>query len=107
MAFSAENATSRALARSRIYEPRLEEAWATLTPAQQDLLLSASTDINDGQGTEDDVDDAFVPVVFKLLRKVRPVGVFNPLAYRNGTVTHRVVYYYEGRSLRAAMERRF
>jgi hypothetical protein len=106
-AFAAENATARALGAHRIYEARLDRAWAALSPVEKEALLVASTAINQEKKPEDEVDDAFVPAVFKLLRIVRPVGVWNPLSYRNGTVTHRVVYFYEGRSLRAAMERRF
>jgi len=104
LAFAAENATARVLAGSRIYEARLDQAWEALTRDQQEALLLASIAVNED---DDAAPDDFLPALFKLLRIVRPAGVWNPLAYRNGTVTHRVVYYYEGRSLRSVMERRF
>lgn len=107
LSFAAEHATARALGSNRIYEAKLERAWAALSPREREALLVASTAINHEKKDEDEVDDAFVPAVFKLLRIVRPIGVWNPLAYRNGTVTHQVVFFYEGRSLREAMERRF
>ena len=105
LAFAAENATARPLARDRIALPRLERGWTALTPRQKEVLLEAS--VLDDDEISDALGEELMPAIFKLLRVVRPVGVWNPLGYRNGTATHRVIYYYQAYSVRTAMERRF
>ena len=105
LAFAAENATARPLARDRIRTPRLERGWAALTPRQKEVLLEAS--VLEDDEISDELGEELAPALFKLLRIVRPLGMWNPLGYRNGTATHRVVYYYQAYSVRTAMERRF
>jgi len=105
LAFAAENATARPLARDRIPSPRLERGWAALTRRQQEVLLEAS--VLDDDEISEELGDELAPALFKALRVVRPLGAWNPLGYRNGTTTHRVIYYYQAYSVRTAMERRF
>jgi hypothetical protein len=104
-AFAAENSTAARLAGDRLHAPRLQRGWATLSPAQREVVLRAS--VLEEDDVPEEIGDELFSALFKLLRNVRPVGVWNPLAYRNGTATHRVVYYYQAHAVRTLMERRF
>lgn len=102
-AFAVENATARALARNRTPEVKLRTAWRALSHVQRESMLTAA--VNPDEEPEDL--DTLFSGVFRALRIVRPLSAWNPLEYRNGTTTHRVVYFLEAYSVRVAMERRF
>jgi hypothetical protein len=104
-AFAAENSTAARLARDRLDQPRLARGWSTLTAAQREVVLRAS--VMEEDDLPEEMEDELFSALFKLLRTVRPVGVWNLLAYRNGTANHRVVYYYQAHAVRTLMERRF
>jgi len=102
-AYASEKATASALARNRVPQDKLLRAWGLLSEGQKDAMLATAA--NPQEEPEDM--GLLISAVFKVLRAVRPLSTWNPMEYRNGTTTHRIVYFYEAHAARTAMERRF
>jgi hypothetical protein len=99
-----EQIASDALAARGLGAARLDAAWAALPAADRELLAAQAG--RAARGSDGEAEDA-ARIVLDLLRRVRPLSAFNPLAYRPGGTNHLLVAHYAPRAVRHAMEKRF
>ncbi|HEX8570766.1 MAG TPA: hypothetical protein VF699_12720 [Caulobacteraceae bacterium] len=105
LSFVNENAAARAVAPRGVAETELVAAWNALTPVERERLIAAGLMVYLEEEPEDFTKEAFA--ILKMLRRLRPLGVFNPLGWSNGSVNHKIIAYYEAHAVRSVMERRF
>lgn len=102
--YALERLAADALAARGMGDPRLDAAWDGLSAEDRETMAAQAA--RKAEGSKEDVRASAV-IVFGLLRRLRPLNAFNPLAYRRGSANHLVVAHYAPRAVRHAMEKRF
>jgi hypothetical protein len=102
--YALERLAADALAARGLGDARLDAAWSALPYDDREMLAAQA-----GRGAQgsDEKPEAAALIVFSLIRRLRPLSAFNPLAYRGGSTNHLIVAHYAPRAVRHAMEKRF
>jgi hypothetical protein len=102
--YALERIAADALAARGMGDAKLDAAWSALRSADRETLASQVGRLSQGS---DETPEAAALVIFGLLRRLRPLSAFNPLAYKRGGANHLIVAHYAPRAVRHAMEKRF
>lgn len=102
--YAVERAAAERLGAMGLSEARLARAWDALPSADREILAAQTGRL--ARGLESEPDEAAM-VVFGLIRRLRPLSAFNPLAYKSGSMNQLIVVHYASRAVRHAMEKRF
>ena len=102
--YALERTAADALAARGLGDAKLDAAWTGLAPGDREALASQ---VGRMAGGSDETPEAAARVLLNLLRRLRPISAFNPLAYRRGGANHLIVAHYTPRAVRHAMEKRF
>lgn len=102
--YALERIAADALAARGLGDARLDAAWSSLSFHARETLAAQAG--RAAQGSDEEPRDAAL-IVLGLLRRLRPLNAFNPLAYRRGATNHLIVAHFAPRAVRHAMEKRF
>lgn len=102
--YALERAATDRLAAKGTTSAKLDAAWTSLSAGDRETLADQAGRL---AGGSDEAPEAAARIVFGLIRRLRPLGAFNPLGYKAGSLNHLIVAHYTPRAVRHAMEKRF
>lgn len=102
--YALERVVADALAAKGLGDAKLDAGWNGLSEADRETLTGQAGRLARGA---DERPEAAARIVFGLIRRLRPISAFNPLAYKGGATNHLIVAHYAPRAVRHAMEKRF
>jgi hypothetical protein len=105
--YGRERVAGEALGDRGLALPRLVAAWNGLNAEDREILTAQTGRMVGGADLKEHETRALALLVWGLIRRLRPLSAFNPLAYRPGSLNHLIVAYYAPRAVRHAMEKRF
>ena len=102
--YALERIAADALGARGFSDAKLDAAWNALPSGDRETLAAQAGRVVQGSGERP---EAAALIIWRLLRRVRPLNGLNPLAYRKGGANHLVVAHFAPRAVREAMEKRF